>query len=68
MDQATAEKWNTQRRLKRAQEEEKQNKKTKKPTTFLESGRVCSFLGTQARTNRRQCLKAAKGIVYWQEV
>lgn len=66
MDQATAEKRKTQRRLKRAQE--KHQKPPKQAPTFLESGRACLFLGTQARTNRRQRLKAAKSIVYWQKV
>lgn len=46
MHQATAEKWNTQRRLKRAQEEEKQK------ATFGECQGL--FLGTQARTSRRK--------------
>lgn len=65
MDQATVEKGNTHRRLFRRH---KNNKKAKQNPTFLESGKVCLILGTQARTNRRQCLKVAKSIVYRQEV
>lgn len=51
----------TLRRMRRTQAQK---------ATILESGKACLLSGTQARMKRRkrQCLKAAKSIVYWQEI
>lgn len=49
---------------------ERRNTRNKNKAAILESGKACLLAGTQARIKRRkrQCLKAAKSIVYWQEV